>query len=70
MTHSAFARTLLMTACSLPDLSPFRCHLLLSAVHRLDKLTSGLLLLAKNTGVASKLSQLIKEHSVCKTYVA
>lgn len=39
-------------------------------VHRLDKVTSGLLILALNQPAASELSQLFASHSVRKTYWA
>lgn len=39
-------------------------------VHRLDKATSGLLLLAKNQDAASALSQLFQERSIDKYYLA
>ncbi|NBI13053.1 TIGR01621 family pseudouridine synthase [[Haemophilus] felis] len=39
-------------------------------VHRLDKLTSGLLILALNERSASTLSQLFAEHRIQKTYLA
>ena len=45
----------------LPDLFP---------VHRLDKVTSGLLLCAKNKAAASELSQLFQERKVEKYYLA
>ena len=39
-------------------------------VHRLDKVTSGLLLLAKNAATAARLSRLFAEHSIRKYYLA
>lgn len=39
-------------------------------VHRLDKITSGLLILALNEGAASTLSQLFADHLVQKNYLA
>jgi 23S rRNA-/tRNA-specific pseudouridylate synthase len=39
-------------------------------VHRLDRLTSGVLLLARNKGVASKYASHIKEGSIQKHYLA
>ncbi|HDR1022871.1 TPA: TIGR01621 family pseudouridine synthase [Pasteurella multocida] len=39
-------------------------------VHRLDKITSGLLILALNPNAASELSQLFAEHRIQKTYLA
>lgn len=39
-------------------------------VHRLDKITSGLLILALNEQAAAKLSQLFAQHLVQKTYLA
>lgn len=42
----------------------------LLAVHRLDKETSGLVILAKKTAFAAKFSAEIKEHKVQKTYLA
>ncbi|QLB13051.1 tRNA pseudouridine32 synthase/23S rRNA pseudouridine746 synthase [Bisgaardia hudsonensis] len=39
-------------------------------VHRLDKTTSGLLILALNAQAASKLSQLFSQHLINKTYLA
>ena len=39
-------------------------------VHRLDKVTSGILLLAKNKPAAARLSQLFSEHKVQKYYLA
>lgn len=43
-----------------------KCHL----VHRLDKETSGTLLVAKNLSAAKKLSELFRENKIKKTYVA
>lgn len=42
----------------------------LRALHRLDKLTSGLVLLAKNKEVTKKYLQLIKDHEAEKVYLA
>lgn len=39
-------------------------------VHRLDKVTSGLLILAKNARAAAELSRAFAEHKVKKTYLA
>ncbi|MGF7452291.1 TIGR01621 family pseudouridine synthase [Pasteurella bettyae] len=39
-------------------------------VHRLDKVTSGLLILALNEYAASELSQLFAKHQIRKTYLA
>ncbi|EEX49856.1 RNA pseudouridine synthase [Pasteurella multocida] len=39
-------------------------------VHRLDKVTSGLLILALNQNAASELSRLFAEHRIQKTYLA
>ncbi|WP_424410325.1 TIGR01621 family pseudouridine synthase [Pasteurella sp. PK-2025] len=39
-------------------------------VHRLDKITSGLLILALNQSAARNLSQLFAEHRIQKTYLA
>nr|WP_126600653.1 TIGR01621 family pseudouridine synthase [Actinobacillus delphinicola] len=39
-------------------------------VHRLDKVTSGLLILAKNATAAAELSRAFAEHKVKKTYLA
>lgn len=39
-------------------------------IHRLDKVTSGLLMLALNQRAASELSQLFAEHRIQKTYLA
>ncbi|WP_430462788.1 TIGR01621 family pseudouridine synthase [Thalassolituus sp. LLYu03] len=39
-------------------------------VHRLDKVTSGLLLLAKNAEAAARLSALFAEHRIEKVYLA
>ncbi|PJG84087.1 TIGR01621 family pseudouridine synthase [Caviibacterium pharyngocola] len=39
-------------------------------VHRLDKVTSGLLILALNENAAAYLSQLFAQHSIQKTYLA
>ena len=39
-------------------------------VHRLDKDTSGVLILAKGSSIAAKLSALIRERRVKKTYIA
>jgi 23S rRNA-/tRNA-specific pseudouridylate synthase len=41
-----------------------------SAVHRLDRLTSGVLLLARSSSVASKMMKQIQSFQVRKTYVA
>lgn len=43
---------------------------LLRLVHRLDKETSGVLVLAKNRAMAEKLTQLFKEREIQKTYLA
>ncbi|BBN81790.1 RNA pseudouridine synthase [Pseudoalteromonas sp. A25] len=42
----------------------------LYAVHRLDKVTSGLLILAKSSAAANKLSQLFAERKIDKAYLA
>ncbi len=42
----------------------------LYSVHRLDKMTSGLLLLAKSSSAAAKLSQAFAEKTVTKFYLA
>ncbi|AGH80786.1 pseudouridine synthase Rlu family protein [Psychromonas sp. CNPT3] len=42
----------------------------LYSVHRLDKMTSGLLLLAKSSHIAAHLSALFKAHQVQKYYIA
>ena len=42
----------------------------LHLVHRLDKMTSGILLLAKSTSAASELSQLFAKREVEKYYLA
>ncbi|WP_299795648.1 TIGR01621 family pseudouridine synthase [uncultured Shewanella sp.] len=42
----------------------------LYSVHRLDTLTSGLLLFAKSSGAAAEFTQLFTEHKVQKYYVA
>ena len=42
----------------------------LFSVHRLDKMTSGLLLLAKSSEDANKLSRLFEEHHIQKFYLA
>jgi tRNA pseudouridine32 synthase/23S rRNA pseudouridine746 synthase len=42
----------------------------LFSVHRLDKMTSGLLLLAKSSAVANALSTLFKNHDIQKFYLA
>ena len=42
----------------------------LYSVHRLDKMTSGLLLLAKSSQVANGLSELFKTHQIQKYYLA
>ncbi|MGB1173981.1 MAG: TIGR01621 family pseudouridine synthase [Marinobacterium sp.] len=39
-------------------------------VHRLDKVTSGVLLFAKSAETAAKLSTLFSEHAIQKTYLA
>lgn len=39
-------------------------------VHRLDKVTSGLLILALNSESAAKFSRLFEEHQIHKTYLA
>ena len=39
-------------------------------VHRLDKDTSGILIVAKNDTAHIKLSEQIKEHQIEKTYIA
>lgn len=41
----------------------------LSFVHRIDKMTSGLVLAAKNLPTARILSELIRNHAIKKTYV-
>lgn len=42
----------------------------LYSVHRLDKMTSGLLLLAKSSSVANELAELFKERQIQKFYLA
>jgi len=42
----------------------------LFSVHRLDKMTSGILLLAKSSLVANELAQLFKHHQIQKYYLA
>lgn len=42
----------------------------LYSVHRLDKMTSGLLLLAKSSSIAAQLSALFSEHHIQKYYLA
>ena len=42
----------------------------LYSVHRLDKMTSGLLLLAKSSSIAAQLSALFKDHKIQKYYLA
>ena len=42
----------------------------LYSVHRLDKMTSGLLLLAKSSAIAAQLTQLFTQHLVQKYYLA
>ena len=42
----------------------------ISAVHRLDRLTSGVLILAKTTSARQKFSLDMKDHKVLKTYIA
>lgn len=60
-----FYNTLLQLIYSLrPDLEP------LYPVHRLDKLTSGILIFGKNSTTTSKFKQLMKAKSVEKTYLA
>ena len=44
----------------------FKCHL----VHRLDKDTSGILLIAKNQEFARRLTKLFRENKIKKTYLA
>jgi 23S rRNA pseudouridine955/2504/2580 synthase len=44
----------------------FKCHL----VHRLDKDTSGVLLIAKNREFARRLTKLFRENRIKKTYLA
>ena len=39
-------------------------------VHRLDKITSGLLLVARNKPAAQQLGQLFESHAIKKTYIA
>ncbi|MEH6454129.1 MAG: pseudouridine synthase, partial [Psychromonas sp.] len=46
----------------------FSCKLY--SVHRLDKMTSGILLLAKSSAVAAQLSALFFEHKIQKYYLA
>ena len=43
-----------------------KCHL----VHRLDKETSGILIIAKNLSTAKKLSAMFRENKIKKTYLA
>lgn len=42
----------------------------LYAVHRLDRVTSGLLMVAKSAEAASQVSSLLRQHSIHKYYVA
>lgn len=42
----------------------------LYSVHRLDKMTSGLLLLAKSSAVAAELASLFSDHQIQKYYLA
>lgn len=42
----------------------------LYSVHRLDKMTSGLLLLAKSSAIAAQLAALFAEHQIQKYYLA
>lgn len=42
----------------------------LYAVHRLDKITSGIVVAAKNSEVASALAELFSSRKVCKYYIA
>lgn len=46
----------------------FSCKLY--SVHRLDKMTSGILLLAKSSAIAAQLSALFFEHKIQKYYLA
>ncbi|MGB5446900.1 MAG: TIGR01621 family pseudouridine synthase [Psychromonas sp.] len=46
----------------------FACKLY--SVHRLDKMTSGLLLLAKSSAIAAQLSALFFDHNIQKYYLA
>ncbi|HSC75869.1 MAG TPA: TIGR01621 family pseudouridine synthase [Pseudomonadales bacterium] len=39
-------------------------------VHRLDKITSGLLLVARNKPAAARLGELFESHAIKKTYIA
>lgn len=39
-------------------------------VHRLDKITSGLLLVARNKSAAQQLGELFESHAIKKTYIA
>lgn len=45
-------------------------HEKLFAVHRLDKVTSGLLILARNKLAAAKFTQMFTEHTINKFYLA
>jgi len=45
-------------------------HETLFPVHRLDKITSGLLLAARNKTAAQQLGQLLESHAIKKTYIA
>lgn len=39
-------------------------------IHRLDRLTSGLVIIGKNKSIANKISQQIESHQVSKYYLA
>ena len=52
------------------DLSGIGGELRPGIVHRIDKLTSGLIVVAKNDAAHRSLSEQIKEHSAKRTYIA
>lgn len=55
---------------SLEDFFHILCNKKLKIVHRIDKDTSGLLLLAKNLETATKLTEMFKKREVKKRYIA
>lgn len=59
----------LLYHCS-PNLSKFKESLRPGIVHRIDKDTSGLLVIAKNNYVHDKLVEQLKEHTVNRAYLA
>lgn len=54
----------------LKDLSGIGGELRPGIVHRIDKLTSGLIVVAKNDMAHTSLAAQLKEHSACRTYIA